>query len=215
MIPRSIAKTGCGKSRYITIRDDSRPKQNIQSVAKILANSSNIGRGKIGLELGAVKYQRYFSRLGFGERTSVQPPRAAASCARRANGARPTLFPLHSDRASVTVLQMAQAYLTLANEGVYKPLRIVLTDDVGGGDQRIFSKNTTREVLSMMREVVDEGIGSKSRHPRRLRGGQDRYGAEGVSAASMARAHRVVRGGSCPPKNRNIWWSFLLTNRRK
>ena len=61
---------------------------------------------------------------------------------------------------SVTVLQMAQAYLTLANEGVYKPLRIVLTDDVGGGDQRIFSKNTTREVLSMMREVVDEARAS-------------------------------------------------------
>ena len=66
---------------------------------------------------------------------------------------------------SVTVLQMAQAYLTLANEGVYKPLRIVLTDDVGGGDQRIFSKNTTREVLSMMREVVDEGTGKRAAIP--------------------------------------------------
>lgn len=104
-------ENGLWKSRYITIRDDSRPKQNIQSVAKILANSSNIGCGKIGLELGAVKYQRYLSRLGFGERTSVQlaeSPRHPAPGARMERG-RP-YFLLHSDRAiSVTVLQMAQA----------------------------------------------------------------------------------------------------------
>lgn len=92
-------ENGLWKSRYITIRDDSRPKQNIQSVAKILANSSNIGCGKIGLELGAVKYQRYLSRLASANARASSSPRAAASCARRANGARPTLFPLHSDRA--------------------------------------------------------------------------------------------------------------------
>lgn len=92
-------ENGLWKSRYITIRDDSRPKQNIQSVAKILANSSNIGCGKIGLELGAVKYQRYLSRLGFGERTSVQLAESRGILRPRANGARPTLFPLHSDRA--------------------------------------------------------------------------------------------------------------------
>ena len=159
-------ENGLWKSRYITIRDDSRPKQNIQSVAKILANSSNIGCGKIGLELGAVKYQRYLSRLGFGERTSVQlaESRGILRPAREWSEA-DLISSSFGQSLSVTVLQMAQAYLTLANEGVYKPLRIVLTDDVGGGDQRIFSKNTTREVLSMMREVVDEGTGKRAAIP--------------------------------------------------
>ena len=158
-------ENGLWKSRYITIRDDSRPKQNIQSVAKILANSSNIGCGKIGLELGAVKYQRYLSRLGFSERTSVQlaESRGILRPAREWSEA-DLISSSFGQSLSVTVLQMAQAYLTLANEGVYKPLRIVLTDDVGGGDQRIF-QNTTREVLSMMREVVDEGTGKGAAIP--------------------------------------------------
>ena len=159
-------ENGVWKSRYITIRDDSRPKQNIQSVTKILANSSNIGCGKIGLELGAVKYQRYLSRLGFGERTSVQlaESRGILRPAREWSEA-DLISSSFGQSLSVTVLQMAQGYLTLANEGVYKPLRLVLTDDVGGGDQRIFSKATTREVLSMMREVVDEGTGRRAAIP--------------------------------------------------
>lgn len=103
-------ENGLWKSRYITIRDDSRPKQNIQSVAKILANSSNIGCGKIGLELGAVKYQRYLSRLGFGERTSVQlaeSPRHPAPA--REWSEADLISSSFGQSLSVTVLQMAQA----------------------------------------------------------------------------------------------------------
>ncbi len=158
---------GLWKSRYITIRDDSRPKENIQSVAKILANSSNIGCGKIGLELGAVKYQRYLSRLGFGERTGVQlaENRGILRPAREWSEA-DLISSSFGQSISVTVLQMAQAYLTIANEGVYKPLRIVLSNTPEeGGEQRIFSKATTREVLSMMRGVVDDGTGKRAAIP--------------------------------------------------
>ena len=157
---------GLWKSRYITIRDDSRPKQNIQTVAKILANSSNIGCGKIGLVLGAVKYQRYLSRLGFGERTGIQlaESRGILRPAREWSEA-DLISSSFGQSVSVTVLQMAQAYLTIANGGVYKPLHLVFSDVTEEGEQRIFSKATTREVLSMMREVVDEGTGKRAAIP--------------------------------------------------
>ena len=159
-------ENGLWKTRYITIRDDTHPKNTIQTVAQILANSSNIGCGKIGLELGAVKYQRYLSRLGFGERTGLQlaESRGILRPAREWSEA-DLISSSFGQSLSVTVAQMAQGYLTLANQGVYKPLRLVATDDVGGGDQRIFSKNTTTEVLSMMREVVDGGTGKRAAIP--------------------------------------------------
>ena len=159
-------ENGLWKTRYITIRDDTHPKNTIQTVAQILANSSNIGCGKIGLELGAVKYQRYLSRLGFGERTGLQlaESRGILRPAREWSEA-DLISSSFGQSLSVTVAQMAQGYLTLANQGVYKPLRLVATDDVGGGDQRIFSKNTTKEVLSMMREVVDGGTGKRAAIP--------------------------------------------------
>lgn len=159
-------ENGLWKTRYITIRDDTHPKNTVQTVAQILANSSNIGCGKIGLELGAVKYQRYLSRLGFGERTGLQlaESRGILRPAREWSEA-DLISSSFGQSLSVTVAQMAQGYLTLANQGVYKPLRLVATDDVGGGDQRIFSKNTTKEVLSMMREVVDGGTGKRAAIP--------------------------------------------------
>lgn len=159
-------ENGLWKTRYITIRDDTHPKNTVQTVAQILANSSNIGCGKIGLELGAVKYQRYLSRLGFGERTGLRlsESRGILRPAREWSEA-DLISSSFGQSLSVTVAQMAQGFLTLANQGVYKPLRLVATDDVGGGEQRIFSKNTTKEVLSMMREVVDGGTGRRAAIP--------------------------------------------------
>lgn len=157
---------GLWKSRYITIRDDTRPKENEQTVTKILANSSNIGCGKIGLELGAVKYQRYLSRLGFGERTGLNLAESKGILRQAREWSEADLISSSFGQSlSVTVAQMAQAYLTLANAGVYQPLRLVLDDEVGGGEQRIFSPATARQVLSMMREVVDEGTGRRAAIP--------------------------------------------------
>lgn len=159
-------ENGLWKTRYITIRDDTHPKNTVQTVAQILANSSNIGCGKIGLELGAVKYQRYLSRLGFGERTGLRlsESRGILRPAREWSEA-DLISSSFGQSLSVTVAQMAQGFLTLANQGVYKPLHLVATDDVGGGEQRIFSENTAKEVLSMMREVVDGGTGRRAAIP--------------------------------------------------
>ena len=67
---------------------------------------------------------------------------------------------------SVTGLQMAQAYLTLLNNGVFKPLR--LTRDDGGvveAHTRVYAETAVRQVMHMMRDVVEEkdGTGKRAR----------------------------------------------------
>ena len=157
-------ENGLWKSRYITIRDDGTPRGEL-TVSQILSFSSNIGCGKIGLELGAVRYHRYLSRLGFGEPTGLPIAQSRGILRRPRDWSESDLISASFGQSvSVTVLQMAQAYLTLANGGVYRPIRLVLDEDVtaDGGEQRIFSRATTRDVIRMMEDVVKMGTGKRA-----------------------------------------------------
>lgn len=160
-------ENGLWKTRTITVRDDGRQYKDL-SVAQILMYSSNIGCGKIGLELGATKYQGYLSRLGFGDRTGLQVSESKGILrAPRDWSESDVISASFGQSLSVTVVQMAQAYLTLASGGIYKPLRLIMDDLVHmeGGDQRIFSEKTSRQVIQMMREVVETGTGKRAAIP--------------------------------------------------
>ncbi|MDR2726951.1 MAG: PASTA domain-containing protein [Deltaproteobacteria bacterium] len=147
------------------IRDDDR-KLGSLSVRNILSLSSNIGCAKIGLKLGAPKYHQYLTRLGFGRRTGLHVSESKGIVHRLRDWSETDTMSISFGQGmAATVLQMTQAYLTLGNHGVYKPLQLVLSEgtDVQGGGQRIFSEGVSREVLDMMREVVEAGTGTRAR----------------------------------------------------
>ncbi len=140
------------------------------SANRILRYSSNIGTAKIGLALGAQNYYSTLRKLGFGERTDLDIPGESPG------KLRPPKEWSEIDLASisfgqgigVTALQMARAYLVLANMGAPKPLKLVLEPESPPPPQaeRVFSPGTAETVLSMMREVVDEdGTGKLARIP--------------------------------------------------
>ncbi len=161
----------------ITIRDTSYHDK--LSVDKIIRYSSNIGVSKIGQLLGAPNYHKYLSRLGFGERTEVPVSESRGILRHHEDWADVDLLSTSFGQSlSVTTLQLAQAYLTLANDGVYKPLRLILNEnDVEAlvqaraensqnsqNGMRIFDKKVSREVISMLRDVVQEdGSGKRAR----------------------------------------------------
>ncbi len=160
-------ENGIWRTKKIVIRDDNRAYKDL-SVSQILVHSSNIGCGKIGLELGAVKFHRYPSLLGFGQRTGLHVNESKGILRAPRDWSEADLISASFGQSlSVTQAQMAQAYLTLANGGAYKPLRLVLSDaEAGdGGGQRVFSVQTAREVLKMMQEVVDSGTGRRAAVP--------------------------------------------------
>jgi cell division protein FtsI (penicillin-binding protein 3) len=172
--------------------------------SRVLHVSSNIGAAKIGLALGTDKYHSYLQRLGFGEKTSLSLAGESRGILRaRGKWSEMDLAASSFGQSfSATLVQMAQAYLCLASDGVKKSLRLVLSDSVTvpgreepedaapsataafwarRGDSaappqagRIFSPDTMRQVRAMLREVVEEegGTGRQARIPGLVVGGK-------------------------------------------
>ncbi|QJB55394.1 penicillin-binding transpeptidase domain-containing protein [Pseudodesulfovibrio sp. zrk46] len=135
---------------------------------KVLRYSSNIGSAKIGMDLGAGVYHDYLTKLGFGEKTNIGLPGESGGI----------LMPpgkwTSVDLAAIsfgqgigtTALQMARAFLCLANGGVTKELNLVNMPEQERPNNavQVFSKDTVDKVLSMMKDVVHEdGTGRSAR----------------------------------------------------
>lgn len=163
--PNTLINCESGKwqNKNFTIRDTS--IRGILPASKVLRYSSNIGMAKIGLDLGAQQFYKYLHMLGFGEHSHV-PVANSRGILRKPRdwGEMDLMSASFGQSISVTGLQMAQAYLTLLNHGVYKPLRLVA--DVDNADEpplRVFNEKTTREIMDMMRDVVEEADGTGKR----------------------------------------------------
>lgn len=138
-------------------------------VNKVLRYSSNICSAKIGMDLGAARYHAHLHKLGFGQRTGMNLPGENPGLLRQPKSWYPADLAAVSfgQGLSANAMQLARAYLTLANDGVLKPLRLVSRPS---GEEApvsvVFRQEVARAVLEMMREVVEEdGTGTKARIP--------------------------------------------------
>jgi cell division protein FtsI (penicillin-binding protein 3) len=141
------------------------------SVTEILAASSNIGTTKIYEQLGKESLHRWVQRFHFGERPPIELPGATAglladwtkwSDIQAANVS-------FGQGMSASPLQVAAAFATLANDGVYRPphlVRHVLADDgsvVWEPDvspDPVVRPSTARTVLEMLESVVHSPKGT-------------------------------------------------------
>lgn len=143
------------------------------TVAKILAESSNVGTIKIGKELGDEGIADSFVRFGFGAPSGLEFPNeqtghvpAVEDWWSTSSGTIPI-----GQGVSATPLQVLLAYNTIANGGEYvAPSLVRATVDADGtrhpvplpAPRRVVSEQTAAEVNLMLREVVSEGTGAKA-----------------------------------------------------
>ncbi len=139
-------------------------------VNMIVRVSSNIGAAKIGLQLGAQRLHAYVQKLGFGQPTGLPISGEGKGLLRPLKAWSPLDLATQSfgQGVAVTPVQMAQAFLILANDGVYKPLRLVAEPADAQPERkpyRVFDADVARTVQAMMREVVHEehGTGKSAR----------------------------------------------------
>jgi cell division protein FtsI (penicillin-binding protein 3) len=129
----------------------------IKTVARILAESSNVGSVMIGLKLGAKRFDKWVRRFGFGKPTGVDLPGEEGGIVLRPehySGSSMGNMPIGQGIA-VTPMQMAAAYTAIANHGMMRPPYIVK-----GGQpppKRVLPRRNADRVSQMLEGVLAAG----------------------------------------------------------
>jgi cell division protein FtsI (penicillin-binding protein 3) len=146
------------------------------SVAEIIEQSSNVGTIKIGLRLGGGKLDEYVRKFGFGARTGLDFPGESPGIVvdrKQWSGTTIATVPI-GQGVAVTTVQMAGAFATLANDGVWVEPRVVAAtvDDDGAitrapepERRRVVSAKTAQKMAWMLRNVVARGTGVQAQVP--------------------------------------------------
>ena len=140
-----------------TIHDSHLHGYERMSVARILAESSNIGTVEIGLRMGSTRFDRWVRRFGFGSATGAGIPGEATGIVPRPkqySGSSMGNLPIGQGLA-VTPIQMAAAYQAIANGGVAR--RPHVTRDTPAPPHRVIKAATARKVARMLEGVLGAG----------------------------------------------------------
>lgn len=131
-------------------------------VTTVLQKSVNVGASKIALSLEPEQVWSTLARFGFGSVTGSGYPGEASGLLphwqRWREVTQATLA--YGYGLSVTPLQLAQAYATIAADGQRIPVSFVRIDKPGFSEQ-VLSKETARDLRRMLETVVEpDGTGS-------------------------------------------------------
>jgi cell division protein FtsI (penicillin-binding protein 3) len=140
----------------------------MMTVSEIVRVSSNIGSAKIGFELGSESLYEYLLKFGFARKTGINMPGEVVGLLmppkswRKINLANISF----GQGISVTPLQLAAGFATLANDGVrMKPFVVrrvtsargeVLEYNVPTSEGRVVAADVARQVSAMLETVVSE-----------------------------------------------------------
>lgn len=124
----------------------------------IIVKSSNVGAAKVSMMVPPATVPSFFRKMGFGTRSAVHfpgestgiiPPEKEWTQARVGTMA-------YGYGLNATVLQLAQAYATLANGGVHHAISLTKLDQPPKGE-RLLDAKIAAEVLHMMEGVTEPG----------------------------------------------------------
>ena len=133
------------------------------TVAQILAQSSNVGAVKIGLEVGAQHFYDWVRKFGFGQPTGVAFPgeeQGIVPTPSQYSGSTMGNLPI-GQGLSVTPMQMAAAYSAIADGGILRAPQLVLDEDghrvVEPKGHRIISSKSAAQIRTMLEGVLAPG----------------------------------------------------------
>ena len=166
-----------------TIRDHR--DYGVIDLVTIIKKSSNIGASKIALSLEPLDFWSTLTKVGFGRATGSGFPGEASGYLNPYNNWSEVEQATMSFGygISTTALQLAQAYMPFATDGLMLPVSFLkVTEPVTGS--RVFSARVARQVRTMLETVVQKG------------GTGNRAFVEGYRVAGKTgTVHKTVVGG--------------------
>ena len=146
------------------------------TLGDIVAQSSNIGSAMVAARLGSAELASVLARFGYGEPTGVGFPGEAGGVVPELPSwtdiTRATVA--YGQGISMTPLQMAAVYATVANDGIWVQPRLVrgTTGPDGrfeeaplGESRRVLSEDTATMLTRMLASVVETGTGGAAQIP--------------------------------------------------
>ncbi|MBS1986869.1 penicillin-binding protein 2 [Candidatus Dependentiae bacterium] len=131
---------------------------------QVIEKSNNIGIAKIVKRLGPTLYTHYL-RLGFGEKTGIEFPGERAGFVNPPqNWSKQSIISLsYGYEISATVLQLAQAFSVIANEGYLIPPTLLLTNQQSAPKkERRYSQKSALLMQTIMENTVLRGTAKKA-----------------------------------------------------
>lgn len=129
------------------------------TVAQVIQKSSNVGAAKLALSFPPEHMWRMFDDLGFGAPLKLGFPGEVGGRLRPAKSWRPIeqATMAYGHGISVSLMQMAHAYLVFAREGDLLPLSLTRVDSPPLHGKAVFGAQTAREVRAMLELAVQPG----------------------------------------------------------
>lgn len=134
-------------------------RHGILSVAEVIQKSSNVGTVKMAFHFQPDEMWRLFDQLGFGAPLGLGFPGEAGGRVRPAKSWRPieqaTMSYGHG--ISVSLIQMARAYLAFARDGDLPDLSLIKLAEPPAAGTRVFSPKVARELREMLELAAGPG----------------------------------------------------------
>ncbi len=180
----------------------------VLTVAQVIQKSSNVGATKLALSMSPEEMWQMFDVVGFGTAPGLGFPGEAGGRLRPHKTWKPieqaTMSYGHG--ISVSLMQLARAYLAFARDGDVIPLSLTRTSEPAPGSRQVFSVQTARELRIMLEMAVQPGgtapkaqvpgyrVAGKTGTAHKLDGGiyTDRYVSSFVGFAPVSDPRLVV-----------------------
>ncbi len=166
--PETLVDTSPGRIRvgrdYVTDATTRAINHGILTVQGIITKSSNVGATKLALAMGHEQLRSVLERVGFGADTGSGFPgeRAGVLPNHRIWHDIETATLSYGYGLSVSALQLAQGYVSIAGGGMHKPVSLLKLSPSAIDSipmQRVLSEQITKDVRAALETVVDKSKG--------------------------------------------------------